>query len=154
MSPVTTCFVLATTLTGMLCGASSFTNQPAAQTGNLTVIVKNIRNNKGQIGLSLYQSGDGFPNHPEKALISTFVKVTSGSAEYTFSNIKPGTYAAAVFHDENSDKKVNSNFFGIPKEGVGVSNNVKGKFGPPKFEDAKFTFTGPAQTITISLTYL
>ena len=132
----------------------SFTNQPSAGTGNLTVIVKNIRNSKGQIGFSLYQSGDGFPNHPEKALIFVFIKVNPNLTEYTFKDIKAGTYAAAAFHDENSDKKVNSNFLGIPKEGIGVSNNVKGSFGPPKFDDAKFTFNQPDQTITISLTYL
>lgn len=132
----------------------SFTNQPSAGTGNLTIIVKNIRNGQGQIGLSLYQSGDGFPNHPEKALVSAFIKASVNSVEYTFSNITLGTYAAAAFHDENSDKKVNSNLIGIPKEGIGVSNNAKGKFGPPKFDDAKFTFSQPAQTIAISLTYL
>ena len=140
--------------TSILLSTLSFTFQPSVRTGNLIVIVKNIRNTKGQIGLSLYQSGDGFPNHPEKALVSVFIKAKADSATYSFSNIKPGIYAAAAFHDENSDKKVNSNFLGIPKEGIGVSNNVKGRFGPPKFDDAKFTFSQPAQTITISLIYL
>lgn len=129
------------------------TNQPSPATGDLTVIVKNIRNNKGQIGLSLFRTADGFPNHREKSVISVFIPAKIGSTEYTFKNIQADTYATAVFHDENSDGKINSNFIGIPKEGVGVSNKAKGSFGPPKFDDAKFSFNPPAQTITISLTY-
>ena len=31
------------------------------------------------------------------------------------------------------------NFLGIPKDPLGFSNNAKMKFGPPKYEDAKFT---------------
>jgi uncharacterized protein (DUF2141 family) len=65
-----------------------------------------------------------------------------------------GTYAISAFHDENNDKKVNSNFIGIPKEGIGVSNNAKGSFGPPKFDDAKFEFTQSDQSVGISLNYL
>src|SRR5581483_12351337 len=74
--------------------------------GALTVVVNNIRNNNGQIGFCLFQESDGFPNHPEKALLSVFVKVTGNSAQYTFSNIQFGTYAVCVFHDENSDTKI------------------------------------------------
>jgi uncharacterized protein (DUF2141 family) len=42
----------------------------------------------------------------------------------------------------------------MPKEGIGVSNNAKGNFGPPKYDDAKFNFNKPEQTISISLSYL
>ena len=121
MSALKTCFVLATALTGMLCGAS------------LDQSIKQL---------------------PARHIISVKAFSAYASTEYTFTNLKPGTYAAAAFHDENSDKKINSNLLGIPKEGIGVSNNVKGRFGPPKFDDAKFTFSQPTQTITIALTYL
>ncbi|HTA27993.1 MAG TPA: DUF2141 domain-containing protein [Bacteroidia bacterium] len=134
--------------------AYSFTSQPTVKKGNLKVIVNKMRNSAGQIGFSLYNSDKGFPNHPENAISNVFVKNNGTSVEYTFTNIVMGTYAIAVFHDENSDKKINTNWLGIPKEGVGVSNNAKGSFGPPKFDDAKFDFNKPEQTITISLNYL
>jgi len=130
-----------------------FSAKPLVAKGNIKVIVTNMRNKDGQIGFCLFRSSDGFP-HPDKATIISFVKINSSSAEYTFTNIAPGTYAICVFHDENSDKILNTNFLGIPKEGVGVSNNVKGHFGPPKYDDAKFNFDQPEQTITISLSYL
>jgi uncharacterized protein (DUF2141 family) len=131
----------------------SATNQPSTGTGDLTVVVKNIRNNKGQIGLNLFHAANDFPNHPEKSMFSVFIPAKAGSTEYTFKNIPTDTYAVAVFHDENGDGKINSNFLGIPKEGVGVSNNAKGNFGPPKFDDAKFSFNSLTQTVTINLTY-
>lgn len=132
----------------------SSTNRFAVEKGNLIVIVHKIRNHSGQMGFLLFNSKEGFPNHPEKALVSAFIKVVADSIEHTFINIPLGSYAISAFHDENNDKKVNSNFLGIPKEGIGVSNNIKGSFGPPKFDDAKFDFARSAQTINISLTYL
>jgi len=140
----------------MLLLMSNFTLKGQANIANekLIVSVKNIRSSKGQIGFCLFKTSLGFPKHPEKAIQRAFVKMDGNSAEYTFTNVPFGTYAVCVFHDENDDKKINTNFIGIPTEGVGVSNNVKGHFGPPKFDDAKFNFTKAGQTLTISLTYL
>ena len=60
---------------------------------------------------------------------------------YTFKEIPKGEYAVAVFHDKNSNEKMDVNFLGIPKEAYGCSNNAKGFMGPPKYEDAKFLLT-------------
>ncbi len=137
----------------ILATSYSFKNQTAVKKGNIKVIATNIRNMDGQIGFCLFRNSEGFP-HPEKASLISFVKITGTSCTYTFTNIEAGTYAVCVFHDENSDKTLNTNFLGIPKEGVGVSNNAKGHFGPPKYDDAKFNFNQAEQTITISIQYL
>ena len=55
--------------------------------------------------------------------------------------IPEGEYAIAVFHDENTNGKLDTNFLGIPKEQYGFSNHAKGQMKPPKFEDAKFKLT-------------
>jgi|SRR6185312_1816261 len=130
----------------------SFKNHEATK-GSIKVIVTNIKNTSGQIGFCLFKSSEGFP-HPEKASIVAFVKIKGTTCTYTFTNMDAGTYAVSVFHDENSDKTLNTNFLGIPKEGVGISNNAKGHFGPPKFEDAEFNFNQSEQIITISMSYL
>jgi uncharacterized protein (DUF2141 family) len=49
---------------------------------------------------------------------------------------------------------MDSNFFGIPKEGVGASNDARGHPGPPHYKDAKFNFTGNARSVIIKLMYL
>lgn len=42
----------------------------------------------------------------------------------------------SFIHDENDNKKLDTNWIGIPKEGFGYSKDVMGRFGPPKFDDA------------------
>ena len=147
-------FLLTSLVIVLLTAILSFKNYSPVGQGNLKVVVNGIRNSNGQIGFCLFKTADGFPNHPEKATSTTYVKASGNSAVYTFTNIDLGVYAVSVFHDENSDKTVNSNFLGIPTEGIGVSNNVKGSFGPPKFEDATFNFAQSGQTITITINYL
>ena len=138
----------------ILISSLSITGQTSGKKGNLKVVVNNIKSKTGQVGFFLFNSRDAFPTHTEKALLSGVVKTSGNSVEYTFTNLTFGTYAVYVFHDEDNDKKLKTNFIGMPKEGMGVSNNAKGHFGPPKYTDAKFDFNKPEQTITISLIYL
>jgi uncharacterized protein (DUF2141 family) len=67
--------------------------------------------------------------------------------------VPAGRYAAQVFLDENKNGKVDRALFGIPKEGVGFSNDARISLGPPKWADAVFTNTGAAQTIRLNLRY-
>ncbi len=138
----------------ILIASLSVSSQTQIKKGNLKIVVSNLKSKTGQVGFFLFNSADGFPSHTEKALLSGYVKIVGNTVEYTFTNIAIGTYAVYVFHDADNDKKLNTNFIGMPKEGMGVSNNAKGHFGPPKYDDAKFDFNKQEQTIVISLTYL
>lgn len=129
-------------------------SQAQPKKGNLKVVVTNIKSNTGQVGFFLFNSADAFPMKTGKALMQGFVKTAGNTAEYTFTNLVAGTYAVFVFHDADNDKKLKTNFIGMPREGMGVSNNAKGHFGPPRYDDAKFNFNKSDQTISISLTYL
>jgi uncharacterized protein (DUF2141 family) len=80
--------------------------------------------------------------------------IENAKAECNFTDIAAGDYAVSVFHDENSNGKLDRNFIGMPKEGVGASNDAKGHFGPPKFNDAQFTYSGGQKTLTIHIQYL
>src|SRR6516164_11657299 len=130
---------------------------PQTQTPAASIIhveVTGLHNDKGQVVCALYSSRDGFPKQSEKAQ----ARVTSGIAQKQavceFSGIAPGTYAISVFHDENSNGKLDTKFMGIPREGVAASNNAKGHFGPPKFEAAAFPFTGGRLELKITINYL
>jgi uncharacterized protein (DUF2141 family) len=74
----------------------------------------------------------------ESPLLGKTVKVEGKTATIEFNGVKPGTYAISVFHDENSNDKLDTNVMGIPKERFACSNNAKGFMGPPKWDDAKF----------------
>jgi uncharacterized protein (DUF2141 family) len=110
----------------------------SAQTHTLDIAVSGIHNDKGTLYLSLYNSEKGFPKDPKAAFRLTYARIINGISTFRFENLPQGTYAVACFHDENSNRKLDNNFFGIPTEGTGASNNATGFMGPPRFRDAKF----------------
>jgi uncharacterized protein (DUF2141 family) len=118
------------------------------------VEVVGLHSDKGQIICALYSSRDGFPKQIEKAQARVSSAIAKEQAVCEFSGIAPGTYAISVFHDENSNGKLDTKFMGIPREGVGASNGAKGHFGPPKFEAAAFPFTGGRLELKITINYL
>lgn len=130
---------------------------PQAQSHQENVIhveVGGMRNNNGQIICALYSSADGFPKKSEKAIAHVNSAISDKQAVCEFPGIAPGTYAVSVFHDENSNGKLDTNFMGIPREGVGASNDAKGHLGPPKFDAAAFLFSGGRMSLTIRINYL
>jgi uncharacterized protein (DUF2141 family) len=48
-----------------------------------------------------------------------------------------------AYHDQNGNGEIDMRILGMPKEPVGVSNDARGRFGPPKFDAAKFTLVAP-----------
>lgn len=106
--------------------------------GSVKIEIIRLKNDVGQVGIVLHNRADAFPSDASRGLRSVFVKPVQKSVSYTFDDIPPGSYAIAVFHDEDSNKRLNTGIFGIPKEGYGTSNNVKGVFAPPSFKEASF----------------
>lgn len=101
----------------------------------------------------VYNTADDFPTKRDKAFRSKKVPVSGPSMLVTFDDVPAGTYGVAVYHDENMNDKMDRSWYGMPKEGYGASNDAKGSFGPPKFDDAKFEFTNGQTTIKIIIHY-
>jgi uncharacterized protein (DUF2141 family) len=118
------------------------------------VEIGGLRNDKGQVLCAIYSSADGFPKQGDKALAHAKSSISAGQAVCEFPGLKAGTYAISAFHDENSNGKLDTNFMGIPREGVGASNNAKGHFGPPRFDAAAFRFSGSRLELKITVNYL
>jgi len=119
----------------------------SAMAGTLTVEVTNIEK-AGEIHLAIYDNADVFENdNGEKGgaangIIEGVIEdVKTGTATYQFI-LPAGTYAIGIFVDANYNNEMDRNFFGVPKEQYGFSNNAKGSFGPPSFKDASFTIKG------------
>lgn len=108
------------------------------ETFTLTISFTITKHNKGAIYLSLYNSED---TYMKKSYRGKKVEVKDNKATFSFDGVEKGTYSFSYFHDVNGNKKMDKNFLGIPKEPYGFSNNQKGSFGPPSFEDAKFEFS-------------
>lgn len=106
--------------------------------GKITIEIEGIKNEKGSVILYLYRGENGFPTDPKNALKKAVIPARTSPCTFSFSDIPAGTYAVSLFHDENNNGTLDTNFLGIPREGVGISNNAKGHLGPPKYADAKF----------------
>ncbi len=104
----------------------------------LLIDVTQVSGKKGPVMVALFQAADGFPMEASKAVYREKVQPQNGRAALRIDGVKAGTYAVALFHDTNEDGQLNLNFLGIPKEGYGVSNNVRNKFSAPKFSQASF----------------
>lgn len=119
----------------------------AQENYSITVTVNDIDNNDGKIFLALY---DSEANFLDKAFKGTKSTINNKQCTVTFENIPSGVYAVSIFHDENDNGKMDTNFMGIPKEDYGCSNDASGFMGPPKWNDAKFELKNN-MSITITL---
>ena len=105
------------------------------ETFNLTVNISGLNSDKGTLLIGIYNKKEDFLNKQFKGEIS---KIENKKSVVIFKNLPKGEYAVSFVHDENDNKKMDTNFLGIPKEDYGCSNNATGFMGPPKYEDAKF----------------
>ncbi len=114
---------------------------------SIDIIIDNIQSNDGTLRIGLYKSEESFL---KKTYKSINVKAQKESVEVFFKDVEEGEYAISLYHDKDDNQKMNT-FFKIPTEPYGVSNNAKGRFGPPKWEDAKFEVSDNKVTQRITL---
>jgi len=122
--------------------------------GSIVIEITGFRNAAGQAGVLLFSREEGFPADPGPADRKIFAAIDRDACRVALENVPYGTYAVSVFHDENADGKLQKNFFGIPREGVGASLNPAMRFGPPRFRDARFTLDSPQRKLTVTIKYL
>ena len=126
----------------------------ATSSGNaatLIVEVSGIRSSHGTIRLALFPAGK-FLDFGALYLRRT-VPAMSGSVYIEFDTLPEGTYSLSALHDENSNGTMDKGLLGIPSEGVGVSNNARGFFGPPSAAEVEFKVSEPHADHAITLTY-
>jgi uncharacterized protein (DUF2141 family) len=121
---------------------------PLANAADLTVNIENIAQTRGTIMLGLFDqatyNGDGAVN-------GASLKVEGSSVTAEFEGLEPGEYAVRLYHDLNDDGEMNTNPFGMPTEPYAFSNDAKGRFGPAKWEAAKFVVEADGTTHTITM---
>jgi uncharacterized protein (DUF2141 family) len=118
----------------------------------IRVEVQDIKNSTGTVACALFESPEGFPfEYLKYATNIMVIKIRDVQARCDFLDIPPGTYALAVIHDENRNGLLDTNRFGIPREGYGFSNDAKGFLRAPSFSAASFQYDGQKLELTISL---
>lgn len=123
----------------------------AAHAATLTVDVQGLKNTQGQLIVCLWTQKDGFPTCQKSSTARRQTLPISGKdLDVTFKDVTPGDYAVTVQHDEDGNGKLKTNFIGMPKEGIGVSNNPS---GIPRFGNAQVPVSSDIR-ITVQIRYL
>ncbi len=121
---------------------------------NIHVDVQKLKPS-GQVAYALFNSSSGFPSNKDQAFRKAFVDATidssTQSASMTIKDIPPGEYALILYQDMNQNLLLDKNFFGIPKEPVGASNNPTYRLGPPSFKSCKFLHAQSDTHLTIEM---
>ena len=114
--------------------------------------IEGIKSDSGKLYVSLFKGQENYKaKKPEKSLA---IDALAGNKEAIFENITTGEYVIQYFHDENNNKKLETNLFGMPTEGFGFSNDAKPNYGPAKYEDMKFVVSGESETVTNNSTVI
>ena len=103
----------------------------------ITIEVLNIKDKEGSLFVGLFNKEEGFPKN-ENTYRSLVLEVNGTNMKMSFDDIPSGTYAIALYHDENNNRVLDKNLFGIPSEDYAFSNNIKPMFSAPKFEEVQF----------------
>jgi uncharacterized protein (DUF2141 family) len=122
-----------------LCGAA-----------DVQVVVTGIRNDHGHVRVAVCGTAEFL-----RANCKYFTRVPArlGEARVTVTGVPPGRYAVQAFHDENDNSVLDRNFFGMPMEGMGFSNDAPMRFGPPRFDAAAVEVPVGGAAITFRLKY-
>jgi uncharacterized protein (DUF2141 family) len=118
----------------------------------LQIHVTGFRDNSGTAGGVVFSSPAGWPDDRSKAIVQGGFPIADNQAVETF-QVPPGRYGVVVIHDENSNMKLDRNFFGIPKEGFGFSGNPRVVLSAPSFQVASVPVKCPTTEIGIKLIY-
>ena len=116
--------------------------------GKLIIKFNGMSSNNGYVKIALCNSDENYQNH-KSPFIGKTIPINKNTAFVEINDLPFGEYAIKAFHDEDANDDLNTNFLGIPVEDYGFSNNARGMFGPPSWEDAKFIFADDSKIIEI-----
>ena len=107
-----------------------------AQSHRLTLDVVGMKEKKGNLLISVYDSAEDYLKKPSR-------RATPADAltKRVVLELVSGTYAVVIYQDLNSNGKVDRNFFRLPTEPCGFSRDARPKMGPPRYKPASFTLS-------------
>ena len=106
-----------------------------AQSHRLTLDVVGMKEKKGNLLISVYNSAEDYLKKPVKTLTTPADALT----KRVVLELESGTYAVVIYQDLNSNGTVDRNFFRLPTEPCGFSRDARPKMGPPRYKPASFT---------------
>ena len=100
--------------------------------------IENIKEEGGTLWVHIFKDREAFPAESHKAYRLDSGYVNDGKSRIIVKQIPFGTYALTIHHDKNNNEKMDKDFFGLPAEQYGLSNNPKIFMSLPGFDECRF----------------
>ncbi|WP_157532813.1 DUF2141 domain-containing protein [Moritella dasanensis] len=111
--------------------------------------ITGVNGGVGQIIVSVWDSEDNYLNRVFMTKVALVNDLNNDKIRVTLTEPLPEKCVINVFHDINMNGELDTNWIGIPNEPVGITNNVKGRFGPPEYADAEVKISWAEQVFDI-----
>jgi uncharacterized protein (DUF2141 family) len=123
----------------------------ASRAGTLDVAVHGVRTAKGFVRVAVCDKATFLTEYCQYFADAPAVV---GTTTLSVPNVAPGVYAIQAFDDDTGGGVIHQGLFGIPREGIGFSNNARLHLRGPKFSEAAVTVGDDAKRINLRLRYL
>ena len=124
---------------------------PAPEPVRLEIALTGLRSSAGTVMLCVWHSPKRFPAGNCEGEGTPLVAAAASVVQIAVP-LAPGDYAISLIHDENGNGKLDKNLLGIPKEGVGFSQNPTLVFSAPTYAATRFDVAANT-TETIRMKY-
>ncbi len=117
----------------LLLSSTWLSNNSIETVYRLQIKLTGIKSSKGYIRVAIFNNEESYKTE-STSYKTIVVPAKSDQMNIQLDNIKPGDYAIAIYHDSNSNGKLDKGLFGAPSEYYGFSNNARGSFGKPEYK--------------------
>lgn len=133
-----------------LCAMGTLEAGAGADKVAVSFAVIGVRSDAGVLKSVLCTAQDKFPGD---CRIRQEVKAAQGVVHIEFQDVPPGEYAFAVFHDENTNGRVDMAPNYLPMEGMAFGKDAMGRTGVPVFAQSAIVVQGPSKNM-VKMRYL
>ena len=119
----------------------------------LNVVADGMRNGEGLLAVTLYADVSRKFLAKKGSLYVGRVPAVPGTTRACIFVPKPGTYALALYHDQNANQKFDRTTIGFPAEGYGFSNNPSTLAGLPSVRAVRLSVPRTGLTSRVQMKY-
>ena len=120
------------------------------QRRDTAIRVTGLNAQSSNLMIAVFESPAGFPKS-DQSTHTTTIEAAGENVELSLSLPINHSIAIAVFQDLDGNKMISKSSIGIPIEPYGFSNNARGLFGPPTFQQSVVRLTEESETLEITV---
>lgn len=126
----------------------------------LTIRVTDIEHQRGNLNIAVIRSPEAYdrfmspPKEGEQGpepTLGLIIPVNASEVLEVVEGLELGPCLVLLYHDLNSNGRMDRNFLGIPNEPYASSTGKRGRFGPPSWKKGVFEVQPGRQTLVISM---